>query len=173
MPTPVKAFTKNSRKSSNGFFCLNKERYLLFSQHHWSTALVFMMFYDLLCDYVDDDVLPVPLTAFWRVFLPTFGSCFLGGWFAQQSCRKRGVCQAKCSEFNGKKPKTLQKPDFCTSYLRRRTFNLRDLRIQVTRLHCSTWTEVWLGWLESTWWCLHWDQSLNFGFSSFVNHRSN
>lgn len=91
--------------------------------------------------------------SFWCVFLPTFGSCFLGGWFAQQSCRKRG--------------RPSEMPDFCTSYLRR----LRDLRIQGTRLHCSTWTEVWLGWLVSTWWCLHWDQNLHFGFSSFINHQ--
>lgn len=44
MPTPVKAFTKNSRKSWNGFVCLNKERYLLFS-----TSLIHSFsFYDVL-----------------------------------------------------------------------------------------------------------------------------
>lgn len=77
MPTPVKAFTKITEIVN--FFCLNKERYLLVS-----TSLVhsfsFMMFYDILCDYVDVDVLPVPLTAFDVFFLPTFGS------FSLQTC---------------------------------------------------------------------------------------
>jgi len=77
MPTPVKAFTKIHGNRQTVFFCLNKERYLLFSQHHCSTAVVFMMFYDILCDYVDDDVLFVSLTAFDVFFYRPLAAVFL------------------------------------------------------------------------------------------------
>ena len=79
------------------------------------------MFHDILCDHVDGDVLFVPLTAFDVFFYRPLAAVF-----------SRLICPAivpetrtahrqwrkwpremagRCSEFNGKKPETLQKPD--------------------------------------------------------------
>ena len=124
MPTPVKAFTKKSQKLSNVF--LFKQRKVPFV---FSTALIhsfslwcFMIYhvtmYMVMFCLCLSQLLMCFSTDLWQLFSP--------GWFAQQSFRKRGVCQATCSEFNRKKPNTLQKPDSCTSYLRRRTFNWRE-----------------------------------------------
>ena len=163
------------------------ERFFLFKQRKvpfvFSTSLIHSFsFYDVLwstmwlCRWWCF-VCTVSLTAFWCVFLPTFGS------FSLQTCLLswRLICPAivpetrtahrqwrkwlremagRCSEFNGKKPETLQKPDFCKSYSRlvsRENWEFKSLDDTAPpRL-------IWDG--------LHWDQHLNFGFSSFINHQ--
>lgn len=68
--------SQKNHRNCQMFFCLNKERYLLFSQQHWSTALVYdVLWYTMwLCTWW---CFVCASHSFWCVFLPTFGSCFL------------------------------------------------------------------------------------------------
>ncbi len=135
-----------------GFCCLNKARYLLF-QHHWVHSFRFMIYLLWLCRWWC--FAKVPLTVF-GVFLPTFRS-ISRGWFAQQSCRTRGrpsgglrkwpnEMAGCCSEFNGKKPETLQKPDFGKKIERLDLLSIQEIwEFRSRLLHHLEWCMFWDG----------------------------